>query len=151
MTDVGEQLAAGLQARGWRFAAAESVTAGLITSRAAQAPEASEWLLGGVVAYSSQVKERQLGVKPGPVINPDTAAQMARGVADLLRAEVALATTGVGGPDPEEDQPAGTVWVGVYVDGRVSTHRLALSGDPADVCQGAVEQSMQLVVNALRG
>ncbi|MDQ3610269.1 MAG: CinA family protein [Actinomycetota bacterium] len=148
--DVGERLAAELKVRGWRFAAAESVTAGLVTSRAAQAPEASDWLLGGVVAYSSQVKERQLGVKPGPVINPDTAAQMARGVADLLRAEVAVATTGVGGPDPEEDQPAGTVWVGVYVDGRVSTHRREISGNPADVCQGAVEQALQLVVDALR-
>ncbi|MBW3640059.1 MAG: CinA family protein [Actinobacteria bacterium] len=148
--DVGELLAAELKSRGWRFAAAESVTAGLVTSRAAQAPEASVWLLGGVIAYSSQVKERQLGVEPGPVINPDTAAQMARGVADLLQAEVAVATTGVGGPDPEEDQPAGTVWVGVYVDGRVSTHHLEISGNPADVCQGAVEQALQLVVDALR-
>ncbi len=117
--DVGERLAAELKRTGWRFAAAESVTAGLVTSRAAQAPEASDWLLGG-------------------------------GVAELLRAEVGVATTGVGGPAAEEDQPAGTVWVGVYVDGRLSTHRLGISGDPAEVCQGAVERALDLVVDALR-
>ncbi len=146
---VGEQLADLLQQRDWRLAAAESVTAGLVVERAARAPQASQWRLGGIVAYAAEVKERLLGVAPGPVINAETAAQMARGAATLLRAQVAVATTGVGGPDPEEGQPAGTVWVGVYVD--VSTHRLSLAGDPDAVCHGAAEQALQLVVDALEG
>ena len=62
---------------------------------------------------------------------------------------VAVATTGVGGPDPQEGEPAGTVFVGVYVDGEVSTHRLDLPGDPAEVCKGAAERALQLVVDAL--
>lgn len=73
---------------------------------------------------------------------------MADDVGERLAAE--LNRTGVGGPDAEEDQPAGTVWVGVYVDGRLSTHRLGISGDPAEVCQGAVERALDLVVDALR-
>ncbi|MGI8536904.1 MAG: CinA family protein [Mycobacteriales bacterium] len=110
---MSEQLAELLQQRGWRIATAESVTAGNVVELAAQAPQASSWLLGGLVAYATDVKERPLGVEPGPVVNAETAAQMASGVAALLGAEVAVATTGVGGPDPEEGQPAGTVWVGV--------------------------------------
>jgi nicotinamide-nucleotide amidase len=144
-----EQLAQRIQRAGWRLATAESMTAGLVASAAAQAPDASEWLLGGVVAYSSEVKHKLLGVDPGPVVNPETAAQLARGAADLLGAEVAVATTGVGGPDPEEGEPAGTVFVGVYVDGKVTTHRLDLAGDPGEICQGAAEKALQLVVDAL--
>lgn len=150
MSDMNEQLADLLQQRGWRLATAESVTAGNVVELAAQAPQASSWLLGGLVPTPPDVKERLLGVEPGPVVNAETAAQMASGVAALLRAEVAVATTGVGGPDPEEDQPAGTVWIGVYFDGKVSTHQLLLAGDPEAVCTGAAEQALQLVVDALR-
>jgi nicotinamide-nucleotide amidase len=149
--DLMQQLADRLQAKGWRFATAESVTAGLVADQAAQGAGASEWLLGGLVAYATEVKEKLLGVDPGPVVNARTAEQMAGGVAALMGADVAVSTTGIGGPDPEEGQPAGTVWVGVFVDGAVSTHRLQLDGDPEDVCTGAAQAALELLVDALPG
>ena len=147
--DVQQQLAALVQDRGWRFATAESVTAGLVADQAAQGAGASEWFLGGLVAYGTDVKQRLLGVQGERVVNPETAAQMARGVAELMQADVTVATTGVGGPDPTEDQPAGTVWVAVNVDGEVTTHLLQLDGDPEDVCTGAANEALRLVVEAL--
>jgi nicotinamide-nucleotide amidase len=147
--DVVEQLAKRVQAQGWTFATAESVTAGLIANKAVQGPEASEWLLGGVVAYAVEAKQRVLGVAPGPVVNAETAEQMARGAAALTGADVVVSTTGVGGPDSEEGQPAGTVWVGISVAGEVTTHLLQLDGDPEDICTGAAEQALQLVVDRL--
>ena len=147
--DLLQRLADHLQDRGWRLATAESVTAGLLADSAAQAPQASDWFLGGVVAYATEVKQRLLGVEPGPVVNAATAEQMARGVASLLDAQVTLSTTGVGGPDPQEGQPAGRVWVGVHVDGAVTTHRLDLDGDPEDVCTGAAEKALQLLAAEL--
>lgn len=147
--DVVEQLAEAMKARRWTFATAESVTAGLVVDKAVQGPEASGWVLGGVVAYATQTKQRVLGVRPGPVVNPETAAQMARGVAELMGADVTVSTTGVGGPDTEEGQPPGTVWVGINVEGRVATHRLQLEGDPEQICTGAAEQALRLVVEAL--
>jgi nicotinamide-nucleotide amidase len=149
-TDVKQQLAELVQDRGWRFATAESVTAGLVADKAAQGADASQWFLGGLVAYGTEVKQRLLGVQGERVVNPETAAQMARGVAELLQAEVTVSTTGVGGPEPTEDQPAGTVWVGVNVAGDVTTHRLQLDGDPEDVCTGAAEAALHLVVERLR-
>lgn len=148
--DVKQQLAATLQERGWRFAAAESVTAGLVTSAAVQGENASAWFLGGVVAWAPEVKQRRLGVAPGPVVNAATAEQMARGVAELLGADVAVSTTGVGGPEEQEGQPPGTVYVGLYVDGQVSSHRLDLDGDPEQICTGAAEQALRLVLQAVR-
>ncbi|MFP5218176.1 MAG: CinA family protein [Actinomycetes bacterium] len=150
-SDLREHLAEVVQQRGWRVACAESVTAGLVADQLAQAPSASDWFLGGVVAYATEVKQRLLDVAPGPVVNAQTAEQMARGVARLLDAQVAVATTGVGGPDPEEGEPAGTVWVGVYVDGEVTTRRLDISGDPEDVCTGAAEQAVRLLDECLPG
>jgi nicotinamide-nucleotide amidase len=147
--DVVQQLAQQIQARGWTFATAESVTAGLIANTAVQGEGASEWLLGGVVAYATETKQRVLGVTPGPVVNARTAEQMARGAAALTGADVVVSTTGVGGPDSEEGQPAGTVWVGVDVAGDVTTHLLHLDGDPEDVCTGAAEQALRLVVDRL--
>ena len=144
-----ERLAAAMQERGWRFATAESVTAGLVADKAAQGPDASEWLLGGVVAYATEAKTRVLGVPEGPVVNPETAAQMARGVAELMAADVTVSTTGVGGPDEQEGQPAGTVWIGISLRGEVSTHRISVDGDPEDVCTGAAEQALRLVVEAI--
>jgi nicotinamide-nucleotide amidase len=148
--DVKQQLAELVQDKGWRFATAESVTAGLVADKAAQGAGASEWFLGGLVAYSTEVKQRLLGVQGDRVVNAQTAEQMARGVAELLDADVAVATTGVGGPDPEEDQPAGTVWVAVNIRGDVTTHGLQLDGDPEDVCSGAAEAALRLVVERLR-
>ena len=150
VSTVVEQLADRLQQKGWTFAAAESVTAGLVANSAARGPQASEWLLGGVVAYATEAKARVLGVPDGPVVNAETAEWMARGVAELTGADVAVATTGVGGPDPEEDQPPGTVWVGVLVEGELTTHRLQLDGDPEQVCTGAAEQALRLVLDRLR-
>lgn len=147
--DVVQQLAEVMQAKGWRFASAESVTAGLVADRAAQGDGASDWLLGGVVAYATEVKQRLLGVQGDQVVNPETAAQMVRGVAELMKADVAVSTTGVGGPEPQEDQPPGTVWVGVWVGGRLTTHRLQLDGDPEQVCTGAVEHALRLVLEAV--
>lgn len=147
--EVQQRLAVLVQERGWRFATAESVTAGLVADKAAQGADASTWFLGGLVAYGTDVKQRLLGVQGDRVVNPETAAQMARGVAELLQADVTVATTGVGGPDPTEDQPAGTVWVGVNVRGDVTTHRLQLDGDPEDVCTGAAEEALRLVVERL--
>jgi nicotinamide-nucleotide amidase len=148
--DVVEQLAERLLGKGWTFATAESVTAGLVANSAARGSQASEWLLGGVVAYATEAKTRVLGVPEGPVVNPQTAEQMARSAAELMGADVTVATTGVGGPDAEEGQPAGTVWVGISVQGRLSMHLLQLDGGPEDICTGAAEQALRLVVEALR-
>ena len=144
-SDLRQRLADAVQQRGWRLATAESVTAGLVADQFAQAPEASDWFLGGVVAYATEVKVGLLGVDDGPVVNRETAEQMARGVADLLGAQVAVATTGVGGPDPQEGEPAGTVWVGFYVDGDVGAERIHVPGDPEDVCTGAAQRALELL------
>jgi nicotinamide-nucleotide amidase len=129
-----EELAGTLTDRGLTLAVAESLTGGLLTEVLARGPGASEWLRGGVVAYASEVKHDVLGVRPGPVVSEAAALDMARGAARVLGADVGLAVTGVGGPDPQDDQPPGTVWMALHEGGTTQAHLHRFPGSPAEIC-----------------
>jgi PncC family amidohydrolase len=104
--------------RGLTLAVAESLTGGLLAAAITDVPGASRVLRGGVVAYATDLKHLLLGVDgellaaAGPV-DPAVAAAMAAGARERLGADLALATTGVAGPDPQDGHPPGTVWVGL--------------------------------------
>jgi nicotinamide-nucleotide amidase len=102
-----------LVAAGLRLAVAESLTGGMVGARLTAVPGASDWFAGGVVAYGSDVKRALLGVGPGPVVSEQAAREMALGAVRLLGADVGLSLTGVAGPGVQDDQPPGTVFVGL--------------------------------------
>jgi nicotinamide-nucleotide amidase len=128
-------------------AVAESLTGGMLSSTLAAADQSSTWFRGAVIAYASEVKHEVLAVPAGPVVSATAAEAMAGRVAELLRADVAIALTGVGGPDPQDDQPPGTVWFGIHRDG-VQRSRLKLvdGGDPAAICARACTEALQLLL-----
>ena len=136
--------------RGWTVAAAESLTSGRLMSALGAGQSASEWLAGGVVAYREPVKFDLLGVTPGPVITARCARELAEGVGRLLDARIAVGITGCGGPDPEEDQPPGTVYVAVRVDGELTeTHRVLEPDAPTEVLEQATELAVGLLAEAV--
>lgn len=131
------------------IAAAESLTSGLIATRLGAGPGASEWFRGSVVAYQEPVKFDVLGVRRGPLVDPDCAEGMARGAGRLLGADVAVAATGVGGPDPSEGKPAGTVFVAVTVRGATTVRELDLDGDPEEILEATTDRAVELLADAL--
>jgi nicotinamide-nucleotide amidase len=133
---------------GHTLAVAESLTGGRLSSTFAERPRASDWYRGAVVAYSSEVKHRLLGVH-GPVVSEEAAVAMAQGVAKILDATAAVAVTGVGGPDPQEGQPPGTVWVGLYVDGHGVATLLSITGSPEEIVEATCRQSSDLLMGQL--
>jgi nicotinamide-nucleotide amidase len=126
MEDV---IASRLKARSLTLAVAESVTGGLIASRLVNIVGASAWFRGGVVSYASEVKFDLLGVPRGPVVSVIAAEAMASGVRTLLGADVGLSVTGVAGPQEQDGQPAGTVFVGLAIGDHVEHVALHLPGD----------------------
>ena len=126
MEDV---VAAQLLGRGLTLAVAESVTGGLIASRLVGVAGASKWFRGGVVSYASEVKFDLLHVPVGPVVSAEAAEAMASGVRTLLRADVGLSVTGVAGPEEQDGQPAGTVFVGLSLGETLQHAALRLPGD----------------------
>ena len=108
-----------LTERGLTLATAESCTGGNIARLLTAQAGASAYFKGGVVAYSNEVKESALGVKHSTLaahgaVSEATVREMAEGVRQRLGADLAIATTGVAGPDGgTKEKPVGTVWIAV--------------------------------------
>jgi nicotinamide-nucleotide amidase len=136
---------AALKHCGRTLAVAESLTGGLLTSAFARASGAGEWFRGGIVAYSSEVKYDLLDVPGGPVVSEAAAAAMARGAGRILEADVAVAVTGVGGPDPQDGEPPGTVWVATWPDQLGGAVLLRLSGPPESICEQVCTETVRML------
>lgn len=108
-----------LTERGQTLAIAESCTGGAIASKFTAMAGASNYLLGGVVAYSNEVKESILGVDPVSIacfgaVSEVVALEMAEGVRRITGADYAIATTGIAGPTGgSKHKPVGTVWMAI--------------------------------------
>ena len=108
-----------LTERGKTLAIAESCTGGAIASKFTAMAGASEYLLGGVVAYSNDVKCNTLGVNRDDIecfgaVSEVVALEMAEGVRRITGADYAIATTGIAGPTGgSKHKPVGTVWMAV--------------------------------------
>jgi nicotinamide-nucleotide amidase len=103
--------------RGLMLATAESCTGGMVAERLTSVPGSSDVFVGGVVAYADEVKQRDLGVPAGVLaehgaVSAETAEAMARGARERLRADVAVAVTGIAGPGGGSDEkPVGLVYL----------------------------------------
>ncbi len=125
--DLAHVVGSALVARKLSIAIAESCTGGLVAARLTEVPGISAVFREGWVTYSDEAKTARLGVAPellaahGAVSGP-VAEAMARGAAAASGARIALATTGLAGPDGgTPDKPVGLVWFGLVVDGRTSS------------------------------
>lgn len=118
-----------LEQHGWTLGVAESVTGGLMGGRLTNVPGSSRVFRGGVISYASDVKFDVLGVEPGPVVSEGAAVQMAHGARRVLGSDVAIAVTGVAGPDEQDGRPVGTLCIGVVLaDGTAHATTTTLPG-----------------------
>ena len=120
--------------RGLTLATAESCTGGTIASALTAQAGASAYFRGGVVAYSNEVKESTLGVKHCTLeahgaVSEQTAREMVEGARERLGADLAIATTGIAGPDGgTPEKPVGTVWIAVSSRTRTEAQLLNFPG-----------------------
>jgi nicotinamide-nucleotide amidase len=135
--------------RGVNLAVAESLTGGMISAALATAGGSSEWFLGGLVAYASEVKHAVLDVPPGPVVTATAASAMARGVRKLLDADVAVAVTGAGGPGGQDGREPGTVFLAFDGGDDHRVTRLQLEGEPEVVCATSTVAALRLLIEGL--
>ena len=105
------------RARGLTLATAESETGGLVAGRLTSVPGSSDVFVGGVIAYSNDVKQRELDVpeellRVHGAVSAEVAAAMARGARERLGADVAVAVTGIAGPGGgTAEKPVGLVYL----------------------------------------
>ncbi len=134
---------------------AESCTGGLVEHRITNVPGSSEYFVGGVVAYSNEMKMKVLGVKEDTLesfgaVSYETACEMAEGVAKLTGSDVAVSTTGIAGPTGgTPTKPVGLVFFGVYYKGEVKAYRHQFQGDRLLIKEQSAQTALDLIRRTL--
>ncbi|MFE3473875.1 CinA family protein [Streptomyces bacillaris] len=143
--------------RGETLAVAESLTGGLVAADLTSVPGASRSFRGSLTAYATALKGEILGVDrtllaERGAVDPEVARQMAAGVRRALGADWGIATTGVAGPEPQDGQPVGTVYVAVAgPSGVEKVSALRLNGSRADIRKESVRSVLELLASELDG
>jgi nicotinamide-nucleotide amidase len=162
MTPAAAEAVLMLTHRGETVAVAESLTGGLVAAELTEVPGSSKAFVGSVTAYATEVKHRLLGVDERLLaehgaVDARVAEQMAEGVRRALRADWGIATTGVAGPEPQDGQPVGTVFVAVArgaADGEDASaggkvRALRLNGTRAEIRMESVRSVLALLMEEL--
>jgi len=146
--ELAQAVGQALTARGWMLGCAESCTGGLLSSVLTDASGASAWFGGGVVAYAYAVKRDVLGVPQAVLdakgaVSREVVLAMAKGARGVLRADVAVAISGIAGPSGGTPQkPVGTVWMAWEGPDVAEVKRFQFAGDRLAIKRLAVREAM---------
>ncbi|MCH5340230.1 MAG: nicotinamide-nucleotide amidohydrolase family protein [Acetatifactor sp.] len=137
--------------RGLSITCAESCTGGLLSGRIINVPGVSDVYKAGFVTYSNKAKHKLLGVKKSTLkkfgaVSKQTAREMVAGAAKAVKADVAVAVTGIAGPDGgTPEKPVGLVYIGCSVKGKVTVKKCQFSGSRSQIRESAVVAALKLV------
>ena len=145
-----------LQGRNARLATAESCTGGWIAKVITDVPGSSGWFDRGFVSYSNAAKIDLLGVRESTLarhgaVSAETVAEMAVGALQRSLATVAVAVSGIAGPDGgTPDKPVGTVYLAWMMDdGLLHTERRHFRGDREAVRSQTVTAALEGLLDVL--
>ena len=150
--DLAAGVGRGLLARRWRVAAAESCTGGGVAAALTDIPGSSQWFERGYVSYSNLAKQQDLGVSANTLevhgaVSSAVVLEMAAGALRASGADLALAVSGVAGPDGgTAAKPVGLVWFALAQRGASSRSEMRhFPGDRAAVRLAAVHRALELI------
>lgn len=154
--ELAEQLGRTLKAGGKTIATAESCTGGWVAQTITDVAGSSAWFDRGFVTYSNAAKVQMLGVSPQTLaqygaVSAETATEMAAGALAHSDADVAVAVTGIAGPDGgTPDKPVGTVfiaWADKYGEAKVAkVVKKQLSGNRRQIREQTVRCAIEGVM-----
>ena len=158
---LAEEVGRGARAAGWRIVTAESCTAGWIAKALTDVPGSSQWVESGYVTYSNTAKMRDVGVSERTLaehgaVSEATVREMANGALRVTGVEMAIAVSGIAGPDGgTAEKPVGTVWFAVAtIDAQgpaAVCERRQFSGGREQVRRQAVDRALRLALRLLPG
>lgn len=150
-----EKVGAALREKGWTLALAESCTGGLIASRVTDVAGSSDYFLGGVMAYSNEVKERLLGVRQETLVavgavSEETAREMAKGACQAIGSDVGVSVTCIAGPGGgTAEKPVGLTFIGAATPEIDLVERHEFEGDRQTIKRAAADAALELLLGAL--
>lgn len=145
-----------LKAKGWTICTAESCTGGLVLHRLTNVSGSSEYVLGGIVAYSNTIKQEVLHVQEDTLVqygavSEQTATEMANSARALFGADLAVSVTGIAGPGGGTDEkPVGLTYIGLATsDGIHVVKRYNWDGDREANKEASATAALQLILDEL--
>ena len=155
LVELARQVQERFLAAGQTLVAAESCTGGLVSHVLTEIPGSSRYFRGGVVCYANELKRDLVGV-PGEIldahgaVSAQVAVAMAESVRALLGADVAVAVTGIAGPDGGSDsKPVGLTYVAVADGAGHEAQRRLWHGDRHENKVASAAAALQLVLERL--
>lgn len=133
------------------LATAESCTGGLFTGRIVNVAGASDVLKEGFITYSNKAKKKNLDVskntlKKHGAVSEQCAKEMAKGAAINTGSDVAVAITGIAGPDGGTDEkPVGLVYIACFANEKVTVKEFNFKGNRQKIREGAVIYALDLL------
>ncbi|WP_372760806.1 nicotinamide-nucleotide amidase [Pseudoalteromonas sp.] len=135
---------------------AESCTGGGVSYALTDTPGSSAYIDRAFVTYSNQAKHELLGVCLDTLaqygaVSEQTVEQMARGAASAAKADIALAISGIAGPDGGSvDKPVGLVWFGLHINNKHWAFKQVFTGDRAQVRLQAIVFSLKTIIEQIK-
>ncbi len=144
-----------LRTRGLKIATGESCTGGLVADRITDIPGASDYFVGGVVAYAYEAKVALLHVSWDTLrlhgaVSRETVIEMARGVRTALGADIGVSVSGIAGPTgglPEK--PVGTTWIGLSARDGDWARKFLWTGNRRSNKESSAQAALQFVLDYL--
>jgi CDP-diacylglycerol--glycerol-3-phosphate 3-phosphatidyltransferase len=155
-TSVAAELGDVLRAAGLNVCTAESSTGGMVGSMITDQPGSSAYFVGGVIAYSNEVKQEQLGVsaallRSAGAVSREVAEAMAEGARSRFGTSLAVAVTGIAGPDADgSSKPVGLTYIAVASEGNTSSREFKFTGDRASNRRQAANEALRMVIAEAR-
>lgn len=153
---AGEELGNLLKLKKLSLSTAESCTGGGIAAAITSVAGSSEYFMGGIVAYSNNVKTSLLHVSSDTLerygaVSRETVMEMAAGAMNTLKTDCAIATSGIAGPGGgSQGKPVGTIWIAVaYKNEFVTVMQTGDNGRAKNV-QNAIQNAIDLLIEILK-
>jgi CDP-diacylglycerol--glycerol-3-phosphate 3-phosphatidyltransferase len=154
---LASELGAVLRANGLNVSVAESCTGGMLGSTITDEPGSSSYFVGGVIAYSDEVKRAELGVSASLLeragaVSREVAEAMAEGARSRFGTSLAVAVTGIAGPGAGgSNKPVGLTYIAVASEARTSSSEFRFNGDRPSNRRQATTEALRMLIAEARG
>ena len=151
-----EKLGNLLKSKKLSLSTAESCTGGGVAAAITSVAGSSEYFMGGIVAYSNDVKVSLLHVSSETLekygaVSRETVMEMAAGAMNTLKTDCAIATSGIAGPGGGSlEKPVGTIWIAVAYKNEIVTVMQTGDNGRAKNVQNAIQNAMDLLIEILK-
>jgi len=149
------ELGTQLKKAGATVSVAESCTGGLLGSLITDQPGSSAYFMGGVIAYSNEVKREELGLPADLLalhgaVSREVAIAMAEGARSKFSTTLAASITGIAGPDAEGGKPVGLTYIAVAMARGTTCNEYRFKGDRRGNRREAADEALRLLIDAAR-